>query len=91
MRKFHIKKDDIVLVLGGEDKGKTGKVIEVLREKDRCIVEGVNLIKKHMRKSQLHPNGTIVEREGTIHVAKVMRLDDHNQRRAKHGQPQLAK
>ena len=91
MRKFHIKKDDMVVVLGGEDKGKTGKIIAVLREKERCIVEGVNLIKKHMRKSQIHPNGTIAEREGTIHVSKVMRLDEANRRRAKHGKETISK
>jgi len=86
MRKFHIKRDDMVMVLGGEDKGKSGKVIAVLRDDERCIVEGIHMIKKHLRKSQLHPNGTIAEREGTLHISKVMRLEEFNRRRAKHGQ-----
>jgi large subunit ribosomal protein L24 len=72
MSKPHVKKGDEVVVIAGTERGKRGKVIEVLREKERVIVEGVKMIKKHMRKSQTHPNGVILEREGTIHISNVM-------------------
>ena len=68
MPKFHVKKGEVVVVLAGKEKGKRGKIIAVLRKKQRVIVEGVQMIKRHMRKSQDHPQGAIVEREGTIHL-----------------------
>ena len=68
MSKFHVKKGDEVVVLAGKEKGKRGKIIAVLTKKSRVIVEGVQMIKKHTRKSQQHPNGAIIEREGTIHI-----------------------
>ena len=71
MLKFHVKKGDQVVVLAGKEKGKTGKIIAVLPKKSRVIVEGLQIIKKHTRKSQQNPNGAIVEREGTIHVSNV--------------------
>jgi len=73
MRVSHVKKGDEVVVLAGADKGKRGRVIAVMPKKGRVIVEGVCLIKKHMRKSQQHPNGTILEREGTLDLSNVMR------------------
>jgi len=75
MRSFHVKKNDEVVVLAGADKGKRGRVIAVEGKKQRVLVEGVRMIKKHMRKSQQHPNGAIVEREGSIHISNVMRAD----------------
>ena len=75
MRKFHVKKNDEVVVIAGTEKGKRGRVLQVLREKDRVIVEGARIIKRHTRKSQAHPQGAIVEREGTIHISNVMRAD----------------
>ena len=74
-KSFHVKKGEEVVVIAGTERGKRGKVIEVLRDKERVIVEGVKMIKKHMRKSQAHPNGVILEREGTIHISNVMRVD----------------
>ena len=71
MPKFHVKKGDEVVVLAGKEKGKRGKIIAVLTKKSRVIVEGVQMIKKHTRKSQQHPNGAIIEREGTIHISNV--------------------
>src|SRR5471032_2770579 len=70
--KFHIKKNDEVVVLSGAQQGKRGKVLEVLRDRSRVIIEGVNLIKKAARKSQEHPQGGIVEREGALHISKIM-------------------
>ena len=71
MPKFHVKKGEIVVVLAGKEKGKRGKIIAVLRKQQRVIVEGVQMIKKHTRKSTQHPNGAIIEREGTIHISNV--------------------
>jgi large subunit ribosomal protein L24 len=70
--KFHIKKNDEVVILSGTQRGKRGKVLEVLRERSRVIVEGVNFIKKASRKTQDQPQGGIVEREGTLHISKIM-------------------
>ena len=85
MPKFHVKKGEIVVVLAGKEKGKRGKIIAVLRKKQRVIVEGVQMIKRHMRKSQEHPQGAIVEREGTIHLSNVMRVDQFDARVARRG------
>ena len=71
MSKFHVKKGDEVIVLAGKEKGKRGKIIHVMTEKQRVIVEGLQMIKKHMRKSQQNPQGAIVEREGSIHISNV--------------------
>ena len=75
MQKFHVKKGDEVVVLSGSDKGKRGKIIEVLRSKQRVIVEGAHMIKRHVRKNQQNPNGAIVEREGTVHISNVMKAE----------------
>jgi large subunit ribosomal protein L24 len=85
MPKFHVKKGEVVVVLAGKEKGKRGKIIAVLRKKQRVIVEGVQMIKRHMRKSQDHPQGAIVEREGTIHLSNVMKADQFDARAAKRG------
>ena len=85
MQKFHVKKGEEVVVLAGKEKGKRGKIIAVLRKKQRVIVEGVQMIKRHMRKSQEHPQGAIVEREGTIHLSNVMKADQFDARAAKRG------
>jgi len=83
MRSFHVKKNDDVVVLAGADKGKRGRVIAVAGKKQRVLVEGVRMIKRHMRKSQQHPNGAIVEREGSIHISNVMKAADFDARAAK--------
>jgi large subunit ribosomal protein L24 len=75
MRKFHVKKNDEVVIITGTEKGKRGRVLQVLRDKDRVIVEGAKMIKRHTRKSQAHPQGAIVEREGTIHISNVVRAE----------------
>jgi large subunit ribosomal protein L24 len=73
--KRHVKKGDEVIVLAGKEKGKRGKIIAVLTNKSRVIVEGVQMIKRHTRKSQQHPQGAIVEREGTIHISNVKKAE----------------
>ena len=71
MSKFHVKKGDDVVVIAGKEKGKSGKIIAVLTKKQRVVVEGLQMIKKHERKSQANPNGRIAEREGSIHISNV--------------------
>ena len=71
-QKFHIKKNDQVVVIAGSHKGKSGKVLEILAAKQRAVVEGVAMIKKHLKKSQENPQGKIAEREGSIHVSNLM-------------------
>jgi len=83
MRRFHVKKGDEVVVIAGTERGKRGKVISVITERQRVIVEGVKMIKKHMRKSQQHPQGTIVEREGSVHLSNVMLAEKFDARAAR--------
>ena len=85
MRSFHVKKNDEVVVLAGSDKGKRGRVISVLGKKQRVIVEGVRMTKKHQRKSQAHPQGAIIEREGSIHLSNVMKAENYDASAAKRG------
>ena len=67
-----IKKGDIVKVITGSDSGKQGRVIKVFLDKDRLVVEGVNMVKKHARPTQDNPQGGIMEKEASIHVSNVM-------------------
>ena len=85
MKRFHVKKNDEVVVLSGAHKGKRGRIITVLAKKERAIVEGVAMIKRHMRKSQQHPQGAILEREGSVHLSNVMIATDYDARVAKRG------
>ena len=75
MPKFHVKKGDEVVVLAGKEKGKTGKIIAVLTKKSRVIVEGLQMVKKHTKKSQQNPNGAIVDQEGSIHISNVKKAE----------------
>jgi large subunit ribosomal protein L24 len=75
MPKFHVKKGDQVTVIAGKEKGKSGKIIAVLTEKQRVIVEGLQMMKRHTRKNQQNPNGAIVEREGSIHISNVKKAE----------------
>ena len=73
--KCHVKKGDEVVVLAGKEKGKRGKIIAVFPKTQRVIVEGVQMIKRHTRKSQQHPQGAIVEREGTVHISNLKKAE----------------
>ena len=66
-----IKKGDRVIVLAGKDKGKTGRVVSVYPAKQRVLVEGVNMVKRHMRKSQQHPSGAIINKELPVHISNL--------------------
>ena len=81
----HVKRGDEVVVIAGTERGKRGKVIRVLGQKQRVIVEGVKMIKRHTRKNQQHPQGAIVEREGTVHLSNVMLANKFEARAAKRG------
>ena len=70
-----IRKNDVVLVIAGNARGKKGKVLKVYPDRDRLIVEGVNIMKRPSRPSQKNPQGGIVQREAPIHVSNVMLLD----------------
>ena len=72
MQKFHVKRGDAVVVIAGSQKGKSGKVLEILPAKQRARVEGLAMMKRHLKKSQEHPQGTIAEREGSIHISNLM-------------------
>ena len=92
MQKFHVKKGDLVVVISGTERGKRGKVLEVLRGKNRVIVESVKMIKKHLKKNtnQNRPGGAIIDREGTLHISNVMLAEQFDARAAKRGVPAAA-
>ncbi|RME68074.1 MAG: 50S ribosomal protein L24 [Nitrospirae bacterium] len=69
---LRVKKDDTVVVLSGKDKGKRGRVLRVIPEKERVVVEKVNIIKKHARPSPKYGQGGIIEMEGPVHISNVM-------------------
>ena len=72
---LRIRKGDKVTVLAGKDRGKSGKVIHVYPKKDRALVEGINMVKKHARKSQQNPQGAILNQESPIHLSKLSLVD----------------
>jgi large subunit ribosomal protein L24 len=74
-KKLHIKKGDTVIVISGNSKGQSGKVLEVVREDERAIVEGVNLVSKHTKPNAKSPQGGIIKQEATIHVSNLMLKD----------------
>jgi len=73
--KMHVKKEDTVIVISGKDKGKQGVILQALPKKNRVIVEGINIVKKHAKPSQANPQGGIIDMEAPIHVSNVMPLD----------------
>ena len=79
-----IKKGDNVMVMTGKDKGKTGEVLSVLPAKERLLVRGVNIVKRHTKPSQTAPGG-IVERESTVHVSNVALIDPTSNKATKIG------
>ena len=81
----HVKKGDEVVVIAGTERGKRGKIITVIPKTQRIIVEGVKMIKKHVRKNRQNPQGAIIEREGTIHISNVMLATRYDGRAAKRG------
>ncbi len=84
---MRIKTDDTVIVISGKDKGKTGKVIRVDRERDRVYVEGINIVKRHQRPTPGRPNAQVgvIEREGPVHVSNVALLDPKDRKATRVG------
>jgi len=74
-KKFHIKKGDIVYVIAGDDKGKQGRVLEVIRDKNRAIVEGINMMSRHTKPNSKYPQGGIIQKEAPVHISNLMLLD----------------
>ena len=68
---YHVKRGDTVLVVTGNHKGAQGKVLQILPKKHQVLIEGVRMIKKHVRRNQEHPQGAIIEREGPVHISNV--------------------
>ncbi|MCD8206324.1 MAG: 50S ribosomal protein L24 [Bacteroidales bacterium] len=75
MKKFRIKKGDTVYVNAGNDKGKTGKVLQMLRAEDRAIVEGINMVSKHTKPNAKNPQGGIIKQEAAIHISNLQLVD----------------
>ncbi len=71
VEKYHIKKGDTVTVIAGDEKGKSGKVLQIVPQKGRALVEGLNLAKKHMRKTEEDPKGGVVEMEASIAISNL--------------------
>ncbi len=78
----HIKRDDIVYVRSGEHKGRTGKVLRVNAAEQVALVEGINHVKRHMRKTQDNPQGGILEREAAMPVSKLVRFEEGRAKKA---------
>ena len=83
MQKYHVKTGDEVVVIAGNERGKRGKILQVQRKQNRVLVEGLRIIKKHVRKNQENPEGAIIEREGPIHISNVMLAEKYDARRTK--------
>ena len=83
--KFHVKKNDEVVILSGTQQGQRGKVLEVLRDRSRVIVEGQHFIKKSSRKSQEQPQGGIVEREAAVHLSNLALIDPESNKATRVG------
>lgn len=82
---MHIKKGDTVKVITGDYKGKTGKVLHVLKRENRVVVDGVNIISRHTRPSQTNPDGGIIKREAPIHASNVQVIDPKTKEATKVG------
>ena len=76
MKKFKIKSGDTVKVIAGDHKGSEGKVLQIIKDKDRVLVEGVNLVSKHTKPSAQNPQGGIVKKEASLHVSNLMFVED---------------
>jgi large subunit ribosomal protein L24 len=74
-KKLHIKKGDTVIVITGESKGQKGRVLEINRDKNRALVEGVNMVSKHTKPNAKAPQGGIIKKEAAVHVSNLMLVD----------------
>lgn len=90
MARFKVKRNETVMVIGGVSKGKTGRILSVNREKATVLVEGCNVRKKAVRRSQENPQGGIIDKECPIHISNVMLKETYDARRARRGEPVTA-
>jgi len=90
MATAHVRKGDTVIVVAGKDRGKRGRVLRVLPDESRVVVERINMIKKHQRPTQKLRQGGIIEREGSIHLSNVMLVDPTSDRPTRIGMRALA-
>ncbi|MFZ0280864.1 MAG: 50S ribosomal protein L24 [Bacteroidales bacterium] len=74
-KKLHIRKGDTVIVITGESKGQKGRILEVDRDKERAIVEGVNMVSKHTKPNAKSPQGGILKKEAPVHISNLMLVD----------------
>jgi large subunit ribosomal protein L24 len=74
-KKLHIKKGDTVIIITGESKGQKGRVLEINRDKDKAIVEGVNMVSKHTKPNAKAPQGGIIKKEAPVHISNMMLVD----------------
>ena len=86
----HVRKGDTVMVVAGKERGKKGKVLRVIPEKGRVVVERLNMIKKHQKPTQKVRQGGIIEREGSIHLSNVMLVDPQTEKSTRVGVRSLA-
>lgn len=84
-RKMHVRKDEVVVVITGKDKGKQGKVKRVIPKTGRVVVEGVNMVKKHTKPSARNTQGGIIEMEAPLDASNVMSLEKIEQKKKKNG------
>ncbi len=80
-KKLKIKKGDTVIVITGESKGQKGRVLEVIRDKERAIVEGVNMVSKHTKPNAQYPQGGIIKKEAAVHLSNLMIVDPSQRKR----------
>jgi len=83
--KTKLRKNDVVQVLSGKDKGKTGKILFIDRDKSKLIIEKINIVKKTQRPSQSHPQGSIIEIEAPVHISNVMLIDPKSGKKTRVG------
>jgi large subunit ribosomal protein L24 len=86
----HVRKGDTVIVVAGKERGKRGRVLRVIPEKSRVVVERINMIKKHQRPTQRVRQGGIIEREGSIHLSNVMLIDPTSGKPTRIGRRELS-
>jgi large subunit ribosomal protein L24 len=85
MPHFHVRKDDEVVVIAGKALGQRGKILRISGKKGRAVVEGLHMIKRHTKKSQVNPQGAIITREGTVHISNLMLAEKFDARAAARG------
>lgn len=74
-KKLHVKKGDQVIVISGNEKGKSGRILDIDRKKERALVEGVNLISVHTKPNAQYPEGGIIKKEGSLHISNLLHVD----------------